>query len=186
MTRVVFPILILGALFAVVPFMTRTLGSGPDGPRHELTDPDRTIDVDALRKVTENRTLRVAGETDLALLRSNASVGQLVQLLHSPSERERRLAAAALGASGVEDGVGPLIRAFERETSPRALASLAVALAESRDPEAIRALIEAIRTGKPLPVYEAYRALKNAYGLNLAPNADAWDRWFNATLATRD
>jgi HEAT repeat protein len=186
MSRVVFPLVILAALFAIVPLMSDRLARDEAEPAFALQDPGRVIDVDVLRTRTGNRDLRLAGDRDMALLRSNATVGRLVRLLDSSSTRERRLAAATLGAAGIEDGVLPLIRAFESERDELALAAMASALAESGNPEAVRSLIQAIRDQRGLASYQAYQALKTAFGLDLALNADDWERWFEASLATHE
>jgi HEAT repeat protein len=188
MSRVVFPLVILAALFTIVPIISHRHRLGRDEPEtaFALQDPARVVDVDVLRTRTGNRDLRLAGDRDLALLRSNATVGRLVRLLDSTSTRERRLAAATLGAAGLDDGVLPLIRAFETEHDELALASMAMALAESGSPEAVRTLIQAIRDARGLSAYHAYQALKTTFGLDLGLEADDWERWFEASLAAHE
>lgn len=184
MWRLAFPVLILSALFVLGPFVSRTTTPAA-ATGYPLSSPDETLDARTLSNRTKNRPLRLASYEELNALQ-HTSVAELIgQLVHG-SERDRRLAASILGISGHPDAIRPLIDAFNSEEDPRALASLALALAETQSSAAIEALIQAIREREGLAAYEACRALKLTFGLNLGLDADAWERWFQATQSTRD
>ena len=185
MWRFVFPVLMLGALFVLVPFISQPTNPVAADSILQLSSPGECLDVDALRSRSKNRPLRLASEADLVYLRG-ASMSELVSSVLGGNERQRRLAGSLLGISGHPDGIQALIRAFEREEDPRSLAALAMALAETRRTEALEALIMAIQDRQGLAAYEACRALRKIYGLNLGLDAEAWDRWLSATKATRD
>jgi HEAT repeat protein len=185
MWRFVFPVLMLGALFVLVPFISKPAGPVEAEAGYRLSSPDECLDVDALRSRSKNRPLRLASEADLVFLRG-ANLSELVGSVLGGNERQRRLAGSLLGISGHPDGIRALIHAFEREEDPRTLAALAMALAETRRTDALEALIDAIRDRQGLAAYEACRALRKIYSLNLGLDADAWDRWLSATKATRD
>lgn len=185
MLRFVFPLLVLTSLFVLVPLVSRTSPVPAATYEPQLSAPDELLDIETLRARTKNRPLRLAGSHEVHALQAS-TIGDLVEQLLYGGERERRLAAATLGISGHPDGVGPLILAFQREQDPRSLATLALALAESRRTEAVATLISAIRERHGLAAYEACRALKLVFGVNLGLDADAWDRWFKASQATRD
>ncbi len=185
MWRFVFPVLVLSALFILVPLVSMTSPTQASAESPELSAPGERLDVDSLRARTRNRPLRLAGDEEMSYLRG-ATLADLVSDLLVGTERERRLAASLLGISGHPDAIAALVRAFDREGEPRALASLALALAESRRGAAIEALIFAIRQRQGLPAYEACRALKITYGINLGLDADAWQRWFTVSRAAQD
>lgn len=185
MLRFAFPILVVSTLVVLVPLVSRTSPAPAATYEPTLSAPDEVLDVEALRARTRNRPLRLASSHDVHALQAS-TVGDLVDQLLNGGERERRLAAATLGISGHPDGIRPLILAFEREQDPRSLATLALALAETRRSEAVLALIDAIRDRHGLAAYEACRALKIAFGVNLGLDAEAWDRWYEASRATRD
>jgi hypothetical protein len=88
--------------------------------------------------------------------------------------------------AGHVDGIKPLIDAFKREKEAHVIAVLARSLAETGRNEAIEALIAAIREQKGVAAYEAYRALKETYRVSLSLDANAWQRWLDATRAFRE
>ena len=184
MWRLAFPVLVLCALFVLVPFISRTDPAVVESA-HALGAPTACLDVDTLRSRTKNRPLRLASEADLVYLRT-ATIYELVSSVLGGTERQRRLAGSLLGISGHPDGIQALISAFEREEDARTLSALAMALAETRQSEAVQTLIQAIAERQGLAAYEACRALHKVYGLNLGLDADAWQRWLAATEATRD
>ncbi len=185
MVRFAFPVLVVLSLVVLVPLVSRTSPVPAAAFAPTLSAPDERLDIESLRARTKNRPLRLAGSHDVHALQS-ATIGELVEQVVYGGERERRLAAATLGISGHPDAVAPLILAFEREQDPRSLATLALALAETRRSEAVAALIAAIRDRHGLAAYEACRALKLTFGINLGLDAHAWERWFRASRATRD
>ncbi len=184
MWRLAFPVLVLSALFILGPFVSRTTVPAV-ATGYPFTAADDTLDARALSNRTKNRPLRLASVGELNALQ-HVTIAELVAQLVHGSERDRRIAGSLLGISAHPDGIRPLIDAFSTEEDPRALASLALALAETQDPEAIATLILAIRDREGLAAYEACRALKLTFGLNLGLDADAWERWFQATQSTRD
>ncbi|MFH0946366.1 MAG: hypothetical protein V2A76_14305 [Planctomycetota bacterium] len=184
MWRLAFPILVLCALFVLVPFISRTAPPVVESAQ-ALSAPTLCLDVDALRSRTKNRPLRMASEADLVYLRT-ATLSDLVSAVLGGTERQRGLAGSLLGISGHPDGIQALIRAFEREEDARTLSALAMALAETRQTDAVQALIHAIADRQGLAAYEACRALHKVFGLNLGLDAQAWERWLTATEATRD
>lgn len=183
---ILFSALILGALGVLVPLIPQErLADSSQGAAFDLTEPDTTLDVDGIRRLTHSRALRTASDDDLARLRA-LPLSALVADLTSPDEHTRAMAAGLLGGSGHADAVAPLIRAFELAQDRRDIEHLAMALAESRRTEALESLILAIRHRVPIRAYEACRALKTVYGHNLGLDADKWERWLQATRATRD
>lgn len=184
MWRFVFPTLVLGALFLIVPSLIDDAPATSDDHRGAAGAAER-LDVDALRARSKNRALLLATDAELASLR-HATLENLYADLAGGSERKRRLAGSLLGVSGQAEAIARLIHAFEAESEPRTLSTLAMALAESRTNAAIAALIRAIRTRPGLAAYEACRALRRYYGLSLGVDAEAWERWYLTTRATRD
>lgn len=185
MGRFLFPIALFSALLLLIPLLADETGGSREHAAFALSEPDLKVDVDDLRAHTNNRALLQAGEGDLSYLRSR-SLAQWIRELETGPERELRLVAAALGASGHPDAVKPLVRAFAGEDRPLALAALATALAETRRTEAVAALIAAIRARTGVAAYEACRALRITYGVNFGLDADAWERWLKSAQATRD
>jgi len=185
MGRLLFPILALCALFVGVRVLSSTLGRPAIAERYEFTDAGATLDVDALRSRTKNPVLRLATPEELQRLRTTP-VLKLVEMVVDGNEHERRLGAATLGVAGHVDGIKPLIDAFKREKEAHVIAVLARSLAETGRNEAIEALIAAIREQKDVAAYEAYRALKETYRVSLSLDANAWQRWLDATRAFRE
>lgn len=181
-----FSMVVLGALALLVPLLPK--GNQPAAgseTTYSLSAPEETLDVDSLRRLTRSRALKFAADEEVSMLR-DTSLARLVVQVGSGGDRERTLAVNLLGISGHQDGVAPLIRAFELEQDRRMIATLALALAETRRSEAIEALIQSIRNRDGIRAYEACKALKTIYGHSLGLDADKWERWLQATDATRD
>ena len=179
MWRFLFPFVVLSALFVCVPLMsnpTSTSGSTTDS----LPTLRRTLDVEPLLARTRNAVLRSATADERAQL-GRQSVGELARQVNAGSDRERSLAIAVLGVSGEAQAVPVLAAAYESETHPVRLRQLAIALAECGDPEGFETLVYSIRQGQGLAAYEACRALQGIHGVNLGMDANAWDRWYQAT-----
>lgn len=185
MWRFTFSLSVLCALFVLVPFISRVSPSATATAADVEDGLGDLLDVDTLRSHSRNRPLRLASDVELSGLR-RATVADLLEDLAFGSERERRLAGSLLGISGHPAAIEALIAAFEREKEPRALAALAMALAETRTNAAIEALVRAIRERPGLVAYESCRALGKVYGRNLGLDAGAWERWLTNTEATRD
>lgn len=185
MGRILFPILALCALFVGVRVLSGTLGRPSVSERFAFSEPSAMLDVDSLRSRTKNPVLRLATPEELQRLRTTP-VLKLVEMVVDGNDHERRLGAATLGVSGHVDGIKPLIDAFKREKEAHVLAVLARSLAETGRNEAIEALIAAIREQKGVAAYEAYRALKETYRVGLSLDANAWQRWLDATRAFRE
>lgn len=183
--RFLLPILALLLSIALAVLMARTEPSRASSVSIPLEDPDARLEVDRLRSASSNRVLRLLDETERERLR-RATVRDLVQALLTGGPRERRVAGALLGASGHPDGARALAVAYERENDPRTIATLALAMAESRRREAVAALVRAIRERQGIAAYEACRALQEVFGVRLGLDVDAWERWLRASVALRD
>ena len=181
---ILFSVMVVSGLSIVVPLMPDPGVDRGGKVTFELSQPESQLDVEAIRGRSRSRALKVATDEEVSRLQTR-SISQLVDDLRSSDERERALAAAVLGASAHDDGVEPLILAFEREREPRFLSVVALALAETRQQDAVLALIGAIRHRGGLHAYEACKALKQIFGLNLGLDADAWSRWLTTTTAVK-
>lgn len=181
-----FSALVLGALALLVPLLPKaTLPASGSEKTLLLDEPDVPLDVDSLRRLTRGRALKFAADQELARLRTT-TLSKLITQARDGDDRERSLAVNLLGISGQKDAIPTLIRAFELEQDRRMIATLALALAETRRTDAIEALIQAIRNRDGIRAYEACKALKDTFGHTLGLDADKWERWLQATTATRD